>query len=133
MTASNRVGSPTDRVGSLVGNERRSPPFALRAENSFRCPRRNRYDKSSRRQRIGASLVSHLVPEACVSHEEEHSWIRAAQAGDTRAYAALVDRYWPRVQRWLTGLTQDIQAAEDVTQDVFLKAWNGLPRFTAGS
>jgi RNA polymerase sigma-70 factor (ECF subfamily) len=68
-----------------------------------------------------------------VNHEEEHSWIRAAQAGDTRAYAALVDRYWPRVQRWLHGLTQDSQAAEDLTQDVFLKVWGGLIRFQAGS
>jgi RNA polymerase sigma-70 factor (ECF subfamily) len=71
--------------------------------------------------------------EAGVSHEVEHSWIRAAQAGDTQAYAAIVDRYWPRVQRWLSGLTHDTQAAEDLTQEVFLKAWNGLPRFTAGS
>ena len=54
-----------------------------------------------------------LFPEACVSHEEEHSWIRAAQAGNTQAYAGLVDRYWPRVQRWLQGLIQDVQAAED--------------------
>ncbi len=68
-----------------------------------------------------------------MNDEEEHSWIRAAQAGDTSAYAALVDRYWPRVQRWLHGLTQDAQTAEDLTQDVFLKVWGGLARFTAGS
>jgi RNA polymerase sigma-70 factor (ECF subfamily) len=68
-----------------------------------------------------------------VNQGEEHSCIGAAQAGDTQAYARLVDHYWPRVQRWLTGLTHDTQAAEDVTQEVFLKAWNGLPRFQAGS
>lgn len=68
-----------------------------------------------------------------MSHGEEHTWIRAARAGDTRAYARLVDHYWPRVQRWLTGLTHDTQAAEDVTQEVFLKVWNGLPRFQDGS
>ncbi len=68
-----------------------------------------------------------------MSHEEEQAWIRAAQAGDTRAYAALVDQYWPRVQRWLTGMIQDTQAAEDLAQEVFLKAWGGLGRFTAGT
>src|SRR2546430_6376418 len=56
------------------------------------------------------------VPEARVSHDEELHWIQAAQAGDTRAYAALVDRYWPRIQRWLQGLTSDPQEAEDLTQ-----------------
>jgi RNA polymerase sigma-70 factor (ECF subfamily) len=64
---------------------------------------------------------------------EEQSWIRAAQEGDARAYASLVDRYWPRLQRWLHGQTQDSQAAEDVTQDTFLKVWSNLNSFTAGS
>jgi RNA polymerase sigma-70 factor (ECF subfamily) len=71
--------------------------------------------------------------ETCVTPAEEQSWIRAAQAGDTRAYAALVDRHWPRVQRWLHGLTQDSQAAEDLTQETFLKVWSALPRFTPES
>lgn len=74
-----------------------------------------------------------VFPEGRVSHEEELHWIQAAQAGDTRAYAALVDRYWPRLQRWLHGLTSDAQAAEDLTQDALLKAWNGLARFTPGT
>lgn len=68
-----------------------------------------------------------------MSHEEELSWIRAAQGGNTQAYAALVDRYWPRVQRWLHGLTQDAQAAEDLTQEVFFKVWGGLTRFQVGT
>jgi RNA polymerase sigma-70 factor (ECF subfamily) len=71
--------------------------------------------------------------EARVNHEEELHWIQAAQAGDTRAYAALVDQYWPRVQRWLQGLTSDPQEAEDLTQDTFLKVWKALERFAAGS
>jgi RNA polymerase sigma-70 factor (ECF subfamily) len=68
-----------------------------------------------------------------VDREEEQHWIQAAQAGDTRAYAALVESYWPRVQRWLQGLTRDAQEAEDLTQDAFLKVWNALSRFTPGS
>lgn len=68
-----------------------------------------------------------------MSHEDELKWIRAAQQGDRTAYASLVDRYWPRVQRWLQSFSHDAQMAEDLTQDTFLKAWVGLPRFTAGS
>ena len=68
-----------------------------------------------------------------MSHEDELQWIRAAQQGDRNAYAALVDRYWPRVQRWLQSFSHNAQTAEDLTQDTFLKAWVGLPRFSAGS
>lgn len=68
-----------------------------------------------------------------MSDATEQAWLRAAQTGDTRAYAALVDQYWPRLQRWLRGLTQDEQKAEDLAQDAFLKVWNGLPRFKVGT
>jgi RNA polymerase sigma-70 factor (ECF subfamily) len=68
-----------------------------------------------------------------VTHEEEQLWIRGAQAGNRTSFAALVDCYWPRVQRWLHGLTQDRQVAEDLAQEVFLKVWMGLPQFTAGT
>ena len=71
--------------------------------------------------------------EARVSHEDEHSWVCRAQAGDGTAFAALVDRYWPRVQRWLHGLTLDRQAAEDLAQEVFLKAWSHLASFAPGT
>jgi RNA polymerase sigma-70 factor (ECF subfamily) len=105
----------------------------IRKKSSFHPVSCNARIKLITRQRLAAGLVSPFVPEARVNHEEEHSWIRAAQAGDTRAYGALVDRYWPRVQRWLHGLIQDSQAAEDLTQDVFLKVWGGLPRFQVGT
>lgn len=64
-----------------------------------------------------------------MDQEAEHQWIRQAQAGDRQAFAALVDRYWPRIYRWLFGLTRQTHAAEDLTQDVFLKAWTALPKF----
>ena len=59
----------------------------------------------------------------------EQELIVQAQAGDHDAFAALIDRYWPRIFRWLLGLTSRRHVAEDLTQDVFLKAWAALPTF----
>lgn len=59
--------------------------------------------------------------------DPESEFVRRAQAGDRAAFAALVDRYWNPVRAWLAGLTGGEHAAEDLTQETFLKAWVGLP------
>jgi RNA polymerase sigma-70 factor (ECF subfamily) len=64
---------------------------------------------------------------------EEADWIRAAQAGDRSAFARLVDRYWDRLYRWLYHLTRDRHAAEDLTQETFLKALGAVASFRPGS
>jgi RNA polymerase sigma-70 factor (ECF subfamily) len=64
---------------------------------------------------------------------QEQTWLRQAQAGQREAFARLVDAYWPRIHRWLWGLTRNAHAAEDLTQDVFLKAWAKLDTFQAGT
>ncbi len=65
------------------------------------------------------------------SHEvlEEPALIRAAQAGDRQAFAALVEQYWDRLYRWLYHLTRDRHTAEDLAQEAFLKAFAHLARF----
>lgn len=55
--------------------------------------------------------------------------IDRARAGNRQAFAVLVDVYWPRIFRWLHGMTNNTHAAEDLTQDVFLKAWMSLRSF----
>jgi RNA polymerase sigma-70 factor (ECF subfamily) len=62
-----------------------------------------------------------------VAPEDEQEWLRRAREGDAEAFAALAEWYWPRVYRWLYGLTRRCHIAEDLTQDVFLKAWAALP------
>ena len=57
---------------------------------------------------------------------EECGWVRQAQAGDRAAFAALVDRYWEPLRRWLYGLTRQLHLAEDLTQEAFYRAWCGL-------
>jgi len=64
---------------------------------------------------------------------EEHLLIRGAQQGDRPAFARLVERYWDSLHRWLFHLCHDRHLAEDLTQDAFLKALNGLHTFRAGT
>ena len=65
--------------------------------------------------------------------DEEAEWIRAAQAGDRSAFARLVERYWDRLYRWLYHLTRDRHAAEDLTQETFLRALAAVKSFRPGS
>jgi RNA polymerase sigma-70 factor, ECF subfamily len=68
-----------------------------------------------------------------VACDDEQHLIRAAQQGARPAFAALVGQYWDRLYRWLYHLTHDQHAAEDLTQETFLKAFAGLATFRAGT
>ena len=65
--------------------------------------------------------------------DEERRCIDDARRGDRQAFAALVERYWDRLYRWLYRLTRDRHLAEDLTQEAFLKALAHLETFRAGS
>lgn len=80
-----------------------------------------------------AVSFSKMQQRGPVSHEDEQHWIERSQAGDATAFAGLVAWYWPRIQRWLQGLTQDSQLAEDLTQETFLKVWSRLATFAPGT
>ncbi len=64
---------------------------------------------------------------------EEHLLIRGAQQGDRQAFARLVERYWDGLYRWLYHLAHDRHTAEDLAQEAFLKALNGLHTFRPGT
>jgi RNA polymerase sigma-70 factor (ECF subfamily) len=64
---------------------------------------------------------------------EESGLITAAQQGDRAAFTQLVEHYWDRLYRWLYHLSHDRHAAEDLTQEAFLKAFAGLAKFRPGS
>jgi RNA polymerase sigma-70 factor, ECF subfamily len=55
--------------------------------------------------------------------------IAAATSGDHRASAALYDRYAPRLRRSVARWTEDADAAEDVCQEAWLRAYRALPGF----
>jgi RNA polymerase sigma-70 factor (ECF subfamily) len=49
--------------------------------------------------------------------------IHAAVAGDESAFAELFQRYYPRVYRTIYGILGDATDAQEVTQSVWIKAW----------
>ena len=51
------------------------------------------------------------------------------QDGDQRAYAELLDRYGARIHRFILGLVGNPHDAEDLTQDVFVKAYRNIHSF----
>ena len=59
----------------------------------------------------------------------ERKLIREAQRGSGEALAALYARHWQRAQRAAYLVVHDAAAAEDIAQEAFLAAVDGLDRF----
>ena len=56
--------------------------------------------------------------------------LRKAQQGDERAFSLIVRTYETPVYNYVLRLTGDKALAEDLTQEVFLRVFQGLPRFS---
>jgi RNA polymerase sigma-70 factor (ECF subfamily) len=89
-------------------------------ENAWNAPTDGSKERQSG-QRMGRCVDSREAEDAV-------TWVGLAQAGDRTAAARLIERYWPRVYRWLHGMTRSPHRAEDLAQETFLKAWAALPR-----
>ena len=59
--------------------------------------------------------------------------VAAAKAGDQRAFDSLVKRYRKRIYALALHITGSAHGADDITQDVFLKAFRALPQFEGRS
>ncbi|MFC1996190.1 RNA polymerase sigma factor [Chloroflexota bacterium] len=55
--------------------------------------------------------------------------IEKAQNGDVNAFGELYERYAATLFRFIYSQTLDRLDAEDITADVFLKAWQALPNY----
>ena len=62
-----------------------------------------------------------------VTRLTEPDEIRAAAAGNRLAQSALVTRHTPKVYALAKRLVRDDAAAEDITQEAFLRMWKVLP------
>lgn len=56
--------------------------------------------------------------------------LRKAQRGDERAFAIIVRAYETPVYNYVLRLVRDRALAEDLTQEVFLRVYQGLPKFS---
>jgi RNA polymerase sigma-70 factor (ECF subfamily) len=60
---------------------------------------------------------------------EEKQLVRLAQDGSPAAFEELVTKYQPKVFSMALSFTRNREAADDLAQEVFLKAYLALPRF----
>ncbi|MEW6569248.1 MAG: sigma-70 family RNA polymerase sigma factor [Chloroflexota bacterium] len=68
-----------------------------------------------------------------LSPTTEAELVQRAIDGDREAFARLYDEHVDRIYRYLLSRLGTPEAAEDVTSEVFLKAWEQLPRHRLGS
>jgi RNA polymerase sigma-70 factor (ECF subfamily) len=59
--------------------------------------------------------------------------VALAQGGEREAFAALYDRYLPRVHGYCYRMLGTREAAEDANTEVFMRALSALPAYRAGS
>ena len=59
--------------------------------------------------------------------------LRKAQRGDERAFTLIVRTYETPIYNYVLRLVSDRALAEDLTQEVFLRVYQGLPKFSLRS
>lgn len=79
------------------------------------------------REENGALPVSESEAKAL-----EQSLIEAAQNGDQKAFGRLIRMHHKRLFRYIYAMLGSFDAAEDVVQEAFVKAYQALKRFRAG-
>jgi RNA polymerase sigma-70 factor (ECF subfamily) len=65
--------------------------------------------------------------------QPDHGVLRKAQRGDERAFSIIVRTYQIPVYNYVLRMVGDRTLAEDLTQEVFLRVYQGLPRFSHNS
>ncbi len=69
------------------------------------------------------------MPTGPTASVDESELVRRAQAGDPDAFARLYDASLERIYRYIYFRVADQDSAEDLTSEVFLKAWENLGRY----
>jgi len=71
--------------------------------------------------------------DARIPRNDDSDLVRAAQHGDQRAFAQLVEKYEARVYNLARKMMRDPQDAEDVLQETFLSVFRHLNDFHGDS
>ena len=61
--------------------------------------------------------------------ESDSILINQAKSGDDKAYDKLLNKYKNSVYNLVYRMVRDVQEAEDLTQEAFIKAFNSLTQF----
>jgi RNA polymerase sigma-70 factor (ECF subfamily) len=67
------------------------------------------------------------------NHDPDAELVRLAQAGDSRAFEALVVKYQRRIARHVARYLRSAADVEDAVQEVFLRVYRGLGAFRGES
>ena len=83
------------------------------------------------RMGLPASLMTSPLPATALVILEA-SLVERAQRGDREAFGDLYERHLDAIYRYIFYRVGDQHEAEDLTEVVFLKAWQALPRYRPG-
>jgi RNA polymerase sigma-70 factor (ECF subfamily) len=76
---------------------------------------------------------SDMRPTETSDPEADRELLTRARAGDTVAFGRLMGRYQARIYRVVAHMLRDRSAAEDVTQEAFVRAYRALGKFDGRS
>jgi RNA polymerase sigma-70 factor (ECF subfamily) len=69
------------------------------------------------------------MPDPRISKEGDAALVQEAKRGDEQSFGVLYERYAADIYRFLRAQLPDNLEAEDLTAEVFLKAWDAMGRF----
>lgn len=75
------------------------------------------------------TMSENPTSEQAAAQPDDLSLVHRSQAGDFSAYEELVRRYHGRIYGLVYSMVSSREDAEDVTQEVFVKAWKALGHF----
>jgi RNA polymerase sigma-70 factor (ECF subfamily) len=79
------------------------------------------------------ALLAEAEKIAPVEAHPDVALVERAKAGDTAAFEVLISQYQRQIFRTANHITQNREDAEDITQDVFFKAFQKLDQFQGNS
>ena len=80
----------------------------------------------SRNNDVGASKTQMLSPATTLNQAEIERLVGRAAGGDYQAFGELYSVYLDRIYLYVCHQVRDKTAAEDITEEIFIKAWEGI-------
>lgn len=92
------------------------------------------FDRSGHRPQAPTGPALTQDPLPTVSEKEiDQQLVLRVQQGDRRAFDLLVGKYQHKIVSVITRYVRNIDEAQDVAQDTFVRAWKALPNFRGDS